>query len=192
MSEHSKQTEQQKNADSATSNSSNSGNSGNAGDIHSALMGKTNFDKFLNQLKFHEGVKCSAYLDTANPPILTIGVGHNCKVKHVPGVSNVGDTISMELVDTLLKQDICSMEQDLLKGCPWIMRLCEERRAVLSNMAFNLGVPGLMKFKNTLKAVQEERYSDAALGMASSQWYRQVKGRAVELVEQMKTGMWKV
>jgi lysozyme len=55
-------------------------------------------------------------------------------------------------------------------------------------MAFNLGVPGLLKFKNTLRAVREGRFEDAAKGMLASKWARQVKGRAVRLAQVMKTG----
>ncbi len=47
-----------------------------------------------------------------------------------------------------------------------------------------------MRFKNTLRAMREGRYKDAADGMAASAWYHQVKGRARELVEQMLTGKW--
>lgn len=155
------------------------------------LLSNANFKKFFAQLKRHEGVRRAAYLDTATPPILTIGVGHNCIARPVRGVSKVGDTIDMETVDALLAEDVREAALELRERCPWILQLCEERRAVLWNMAFNLGVPGLMRFVNTLKAVREGRYEDAARGMAASLWYKQVKGRGEELVAQMQTGKWK-
>ena len=56
------------------------------------------------------------------------------------------------------------------------------------NMVFNLGQGGFMKFRNTIKHISNEEFDDAADGMLDSLWARQVKGRAVELAEMMRTG----
>jgi lysozyme len=63
--------------------------------------------------------------------------------------------------------------------------LSETRKSVLVNMAFNLGVAGLMKFKNMLKAVSEKRWEDASSEMLNSRWADQVGNRAIELSEMM-------
>ena len=55
-------------------------------------------------------------------------------------------------------------------------------------MAFNLGVQGLLKFRNTLGMVRDGDYDGAARGMLASLWARQVKGRATRLADQMRTG----
>jgi lysozyme len=77
-----------------------------------------------------------------------------------------------------------------------VENLSETRQLVLADMAFNLGVgPSeedkdgkLLTFKNTLRAMQEGRYEDAAKGMEDSPWYRQVGRRAVKLVDMMRKG----
>ena len=55
------------------------------------------------------------------------------------------------------------------------------------DMAFNMGYR-VLQFKNTMKAVEEGRYEDAAKGMLASKWAKQTKSRAVRLAEMMKTG----
>lgn len=60
-------------------------------------------------------------------------------------------------------------------------------QTVLINMAFNLGYQRLGQFVNTLRAVREKRYQDAARGMRASLWFRQVGSRAVELSDRMET-----
>jgi lysozyme len=55
-------------------------------------------------------------------------------------------------------------------------------------MAFNLGIKKLMEFKNTLKAMSEGRYADAADGMRKSLWAKQVGKRAERLIHIMENG----
>ena len=62
------------------------------------------------------------------------------------------------------------------------------RADALLNMAFNLGVDGLLGFYNTLSSVRAGDYDKAGDNMLASKWARQVKGRAIELAAQMKTG----
>ena len=73
---------------------------------------------------------------------------------------------------------------------PWIDKLTPARQAALINMAFNLGIGGLLGFKNTLAAIEQGDYVRAARGMLASKWATQVHGRADELAAQMRTGEW--
>jgi lysozyme len=61
---------------------------------------------------------------------------------------------------------------------------------VMTNMAFNLGVHGLLGFHHALSAVQTGNYAAAAIAMAASTWYTQVGARAHRLCVQMSTGVW--
>lgn len=144
--------------------------------------------RYLAQLKRHEGERLTAYLDTEK--ILTVGVGHNCKASPVPGVKEPGDRITQEISDRLFLEDVQKHERQILKSLPWIYDLAPARQAVLFNMAFNLGVSGLLGFKNTLSLIQQGKYMAGSDAMLKSKWATQVKGRAYELAEQMRTGKW--
>jgi lysozyme len=93
-------------------------------------------------------------------------------------------------VDALLDWDIMQHSKPLYDALPWMMRLDPVRQIVLIDMAFNLGVQGLLKWTNTLKDVEEGRYKSAADRMRGSLWAKQVKTRAVRLAKMMETGAW--
>ena len=57
-------------------------------------------------------------------------------------------------------------------------------------MAFNMGVPRLMKFVNMWMAIERENYPLACVEMLDSRWANQVGKRAVRLSEAMKNGEW--
>lgn len=143
---------------------------------------------FLAQLKRHEGERLTAYLDTRG--VLTVGVGHNCISSPVPGVNAPGDKISQEDCDRLFLSDVALHTAPLLDRLPWVKTLPAPRQAVFCNMAFNLGLSGLLKFKSTLGLAQAGHFGEASEQMLKSLWARQVKRRAVELAEQLRTGRW--
>jgi hypothetical protein len=60
-----------------------------------------------------------------------------------------------------------------LSALPWTKNIDPVRRAVLTNMAFNMGVDGLLEFHNTLAAIQSARWDSAANGLLNSKAARQ-------------------
>ena len=66
----------------------------------------------------------------------------------------------------------------------------DARRSVLINMAFQLGVSGLMKFKRFIAAYRAGDFVTASKEMLDSRWAMQTPNRAKELSEQMLTGEW--
>ena len=142
---------------------------------------KTDDALLIKQLRIDEGVEYRPYLDTVG--ILTVGVGHNLKAKPLPD----GWTYPLtdEQVDDLLADDLEAVFDGLDNERPWWRKLDDDRQRVLANMAFNLGINGLLGFKNTLAAVSQGRYSAAGAGMAASKWATQVGDRADRLVETM-------
>ena len=135
----------------------------------------------VDQLKRDEGLRLKAYRCTAG--VLTIGYGHTGDVKE-------GDEITLHQAEVILLVDIDKHKKELDAKLPWAHKLDDARYGVLLNMAFNLGIAGLLKFKNTLKFVEQGRYADAADGMLQSLWARQVGARARRLATQMNSGIW--
>ena len=130
------------------------------------------------QLIRDEGCKLRVYKDSRG--IETIGVGRNLRDKG----------ISQHEADMLLDADILEYSAAVIAHLPWSLRLDEARRAVLINMAFNLGVRGLLGFKNMLAAVEAGAYDRAAAEMMDSRWAGQVGERAARLARQMQMGEW--
>jgi lysozyme len=123
----------------------------------------------IDDLKRHEGLRLKPYDCTAGK--LTIGYGRN--------LDDVG--ITEREAEAMLLSDIGKTERALAAALDWFDDLPTKAQDVLVNMGFNLGVPGLLKFTNTLKAMREGRWNDAADGMLASKWAKQVGNRATEL-----------
>lgn len=135
--------------------------------------------KLIQQLIRHEGMVLHAYKDSLG--YLTIGVGRLIDDRR-------GGGITEEEAKYLLSNDIARFEAELDKALPWWRNLNDVRQRVLLDMAFNMGVPNLLEFKNTLKAIQEGNYEAAADGMLDSRWSSQVGVRARTLSAMMRTG----
>jgi lysozyme len=133
----------------------------------------------IEQLILHEGEVAHAYADSLG--YLTIGVGRLIDKRR-------GGGLRPEEIRLLLANDIEAVRRGLDERLPWWRGLSEVRRKVLIDMAFNLGVEGLMKFRNTLAAVEAGDYARAADGMLASRWAGQVKARAERLAQMMRTG----
>ena len=131
--------------------------------------------KAKRQLIRHEGIRYLPYTDTTGH--MTIGIGHN-----------LGVPLSDAAVQMILHDDIVNVVLELAGTEPWILSLNSARRDALINMAFNLGVPGLRKFKRMLAAAKSGDWSRAAIEGMDSRWARQVGGRAIELMTQLETG----
>ena len=86
-----------------------------------------------------------------------------------------------------LEQHILESDNRLRRALPWYADATFVTKTILINMEYNMGLTGLLGFRNTLQFIKDKNYTQAAKNMEASLWYRQVKGRAVELVERMKT-----
>lgn len=101
-----------------------------------------------------------------------------------------GGGITSEESAFLLSNDIKKVTSQIEMKLPWSKNLDDARRGVLISMAFQMGVDGLLGFKNTLEMIRTGQYSNAATGMLNSLWAKQTPERAKRHAEQMKTGQW--
>lgn len=96
--------------------------------------------------------------------------------------------ISEKTADYLLIRYIDEIERTLQLKVEGFAQLNEARRGILINMAYQMGIDGLLKFKNMLIALKHDEYELAAKEMKNSRWYTQTPNRAKRLIERMKTG----
>ena len=143
-------------------------------------MNLTLLDK---ELRRDEGVKYVKYPDSKGIP--TTGVGHNLKASPLPA----GWTFPLNdgQVNQLLNHDLTVTFAALDLHLPWWRTLSEVRQRVVANMAFNMGIDGLLEFKNTLNFIKTTDYKAASFGMLQSAWSKQVGERADRLAQAMKT-----
>lgn len=134
--------------------------------------------RLIEQLKRHEGVSKWAYEDHLG--YITVGVGRCLDPE-------IGLGLSDKEIDYLLMNDIerCYKELECLS---WFPDLDPVRQEALVNMVFNLGLTRFLQFKKTLAYLAEGKYPQAADEMLDSKWARQVKNRAIEISEMIRTG----
>jgi lysozyme len=131
-------------------------------------------DLLRHQLPIDEGRKPRPYPDTVGK--WTVGIGHNLSDSDLPP----------EVIDLLFEHDLRDAEKVARYLLPDFDNLSDVRKAVVCNMAFNLGMK-LAEFHQFLLAVHEERWVDAAIAMLDSHWAVQVGDRAKRLAESMRT-----
>jgi lysozyme len=138
-------------------------------------------DEELNELvvphlQREEGFSNHLYLD--NLGFWTIGYGRMLDPLKGGGISH-------EEAEFLLTNDINRTKTALDAKIGWWRELSKARKAILVSMAFQMGIYGLMQFKNMLNALQRFNYEEAALEMLDSRWAEQTPARAKRLAKAM-------
>jgi lysozyme len=139
----------------------------------------------LSQLLRDEGFRSSPYIDTRGNN--TVGVGHNLDSNPLP---NETYPLTVQRAKAILADDVARIWGTMQSHLPWVRSLPDVYAGVLTNMAFNMGVGGLLGFRTTLGHVQAGRYEDASVSVLQSAWATQVGARAQRLSLQLKTGVW--
>ena len=154
-------------------------------------------ENFIEKLIAHEGLKLQVYQDTLG--IDTIGIGRNLEDRgitkeelddlDIPTIDHVYEYgITEADAVYLANNDVQIVEEELLRAHPCVDRLDSVRQLILMDMAFNMGVPRLCKFKKMWSAIHEENFEAAGFEMMDSKWARQVGRRARILSDAMKFG----
>lgn len=152
--------------------------------------------RLREQLQRDEGLVLHAYRDSEG--FLTIGYGHNLDADPVlrdkllaqAGGDEAAIVITQATAERLLDTDIAIAEDAVRRALPWSETLSACRRAVLINMAFNMGLGGLLGFRRMLTACEAGDYPLAAAEMRASRWYGQTGRRAMRLATQMIEDAW--
>lgn len=124
----------------------------------------------------NEGYRQFAYECTAGKT--TIGIGFN--------LDDVG--LSLEESRVILDMRLCKIERKLLEDFPWFVGLNDARQAALNDMAYQLGISGLHKFKKSLALMKFMDYQGAGIEFADSKWARQTPRRAAKVCSMIQTG----
>ena len=151
----------------------------------------------MEKLIAHEGLRLQVYKDSLG--IATIGIGRNLEDRGITpeelewmDIPNM-DTIYQYGISEadamyLAQNDVQIVEEELLRSHPCVENLDAVRQLVLVDMAFNMGVPRLGKFKKMWAAIHENNFDEAAKEMLDSRWANQVKSRSTKLAHAMHTG----
>lgn len=152
-----------------------------------------NRELLKTELRADEGEVLKSYRDHLG--YWTIGVGHLLDPRKgadpAPFGTDLtgGKGVTAAQSALLLDQDIDAKAAELDRRAPWWRGLSDNRRRVLLNMAFQLGVSGLLGFRKAIAAMQVGDYPKAADEMRDSKWAKvDTPNRAARLIERMVIG----
>lgn len=116
----------------------------------------------------------------------TIGYGINLEAQKIP----------QQVADLWLAIIIKDSNKRLIAKYPFIEKLDLNRKWIVFDMAYNLGVSNQKTLKKTMKEIKKQldsnkpKYEKIAKVMKSGGWYKQTGNRSKILVQRMKTGKW--
>lgn len=130
-------------------------------------------DQVIKDLERMEGFIPHYYEDHLG--FATIGIGRLIDKRR-------GGGISKKEAYYLLENDISRVSKELtINLSPWFSSAPEGVKRALINMCFQMGINGVLSFKNTLMLLRQGRYHEAADNALKSKWARQTPSRAQEV-----------
>ena len=144
-------------------------------------------DKLIERIKGHEGRRVDPYKDTVNK--WTVGYGRNLEdnpltteeVLELFARTRFKTAEDAEVFfENLLVRDIRVHTEELERNLAMFPVLEDSVQTVLIDMAFNLGVPGLLSFRGMLHAIDNDDKMEAAVELLDSRYSEQVKTRAID------------
>lgn len=147
-----------------------------------------NKDQLVSDLVVEEGYRGLLYDDLTGKPLTTgdtirgnptIGVGWNV----------AGKPISLERSKIITGWFVDDAWQQLQTTLPWVVSLPDGVQTALTDMAYNLGVSGLLKFTTFLAMLKSGNFQTAADDLKLTLWAKQIGSRAVKIESQIRNAL---
>lgn len=140
--------------------------------------------QLIKLIELEEGWRNTPYYCSENYP--TIGYGFKLAGKNAPLPDfilpkSAGDVWLLELLEKL--------EKSFIKY-NWYNTLNSPQQAIILSMAYQMGVKGVLNFKNMIKAISNGDYSTASDEMMNSRWAKQTYERATRHAIQLSSDEW--
>lgn len=149
----------------------------------------TAIERLIAHIKTHEGFRAFVYDDATGQPIrpgtLVRGnptIGYGWALNLTPMHQSLADVVLREMAQERIF--------DLHHRLPWMNDLDDVRKVALYELAYNLGVDGLLGFEKTIELLRRRKYALAGVELLDSDAARQLPGRYHVLSDMLITGRW--
>lgn len=143
--------------------------------------------QLLSDLEADEGFRPYIYDDATGAPVLR---GYVLRGKATLGIGWCPETnpLPHDKALIILGWHVDDEWGTLLRAVPWVLDVPEPQQRALANLAFQLGVTGLLKFTTFISLMQQGRYGEAADDIGTTLWAEQSGTRAGKIQVLIKQG----
>lgn len=131
----------------------------------------------IESIKRHEGFRNRVYDDATGLPLAPGDV-----VRGTPTIGYGTTWVNEEMAEELLRAHLVLYEKQVRTRLPWLDKASEEVQDIVLEMAYQMGILGLMQWTNTLGALERRDWAAAIKGLKSSKLAKQAPSRVEDYV----------
>ena len=141
----------------------------------------------IENIKAHEGFSARIYKDSLGKP--TVGYGFLVSALSPDELKLNGgkaEPMSKEVAEKILNLKVSKLQKRVFQCVPWLESKPQNVQDTLIEMAYQLGLAGLMGFHHTLGCIEAGDYAQAARNLRASLLYRQTPKRVENYIKGLK------
>ncbi|WP_299085935.1 glycoside hydrolase family protein [uncultured Campylobacter sp.] len=143
----------------------------------------------IENIKAHEGFSTRIYKDSVGKP--TVGYGFLVAALSPDELKLNGgkaEPMSRETAEKILNLKVAKLQKRVFQCLPWLASKPQSVQDTLIEMAYQLGLAGLMGFRHTLGCIEAGNYAQAAKNLRASLLYRQTPKRVENYIRGLRDG----
>ena len=143
----------------------------------------------IENIKTHEGFSARIYKDSVGKP--TVGYGFLVTALSPDEIALNGGNIepmSRETAEKILNLKVAKLQKRVFQCLPWLESKPQGVQDTLIEIAYQLGLAGLMGFRHTLGCIETGDYAQAAKNLRASLLYRQTPKRVEDYIRGLRDG----
>ena len=141
----------------------------------------------IENIKAHEGYRREIYKDSLGKA--TIGYGFLVSALSPDELKLNGgkaEPMSRETAEKILNLKVARLQKRVFQCLPWLESKSQGVQDTLIEMAYQLGLAGLLGFRHTLGCIEAGDYAQAARNLRASLLYRQTPKRVEDYIKGLK------
>lgn len=141
----------------------------------------------IESIKINEGFRANIYQCTAGVDTVGYGFNVNYLEKDELALNNgVVEPMTPEVAHKILELKLEKLKAALIREFSWVEQKPVIVQEALLEMAYQLGIPKMKSFSQTLAYIKEDNYQQAAINLRKSKWAKQTPKRVENLIRSLQ------
>lgn len=141
----------------------------------------------IESIKVNEGFRANIYQCIAG--VDTVGYGFNVNYLEEDELAlnkGVVEPMTPEVAHKILELKLEKLKAALIREFSWVEQKPIIVQEALLEMAYQLGIPKMKSFSQTLTYIKEDNYQQAAINLRKSKWAKQTPKRVENLIRSLQ------